>query len=109
VPTLILVSIRIHEIVFPAIALFTFYWTIVRPWRRERRLTADGILFLSLWSVWWFTDPMGNYHRIMYVYNSASVNLGCRSASSPAGRAGPAPTPNPSSGGRRSTSAASSC
>ena len=77
VPTFMLVSIRIHEIVFPAIAVFTVYWTLVRPWRRERRLTADGILCLSLWSVWWFTDPMANYHRIMYVYNSAAVNLGC--------------------------------
>src|SRR3954452_2742683 len=77
VPTFMVVSVRIHEVVFSAIAVAAFYWTIVRPWRRERRLTTDGILLLSLWSVWWFTDPMGNYHRIMYVYNSAAVNLGC--------------------------------
>jgi hypothetical protein len=77
VPTFMVVAVRIHEAVFSAIAVVAVWWTIVRPWRRERRLTADGILLLSLWSVWWFTDPMGNYHRIMYVYNTASVNLGC--------------------------------
>jgi hypothetical protein len=27
--------------------------------------------------VWWFTDPMGNYSRVAYLYNSAAVNLGC--------------------------------
>jgi hypothetical protein len=77
VPTFMVVSVRIHEVVFSLIAVVAFYVTIVRPWRRERRFTADGVLFVSLLSVWWFTDPIGNYGRIMYLYNGASVNLGC--------------------------------
>jgi hypothetical protein len=71
------ISARVHEIVFGLIALGTCYWLIIKPWRAERRLTTDGLLFLSFGFVWWFTDPLGNYGRVAYLYSSVTVNLGC--------------------------------
>lgn len=76
VPTFKLVALRVHEIAFGLGVLFAFYWTIVKPWRRERRITTDGVLFLSCCTLW-MTDPLSNYGRIGYVYNAAGLNLGC--------------------------------
>lgn len=36
------------------------YYLIVRPWRRERRLTLDGMLVIGFASIYW-QDPLANY------------------------------------------------
>ena len=36
------------------------WWFIVRPWRRERRITLDGMLLLSC-GLMFFQDPLLNY------------------------------------------------
>lgn len=33
-----------------------FYWFLIRPWRRERRITLDGLLFISM-GLMFFQDP----------------------------------------------------
>lgn len=47
-------AIATLEVLTPALAIGIFYWALVRPWRRERRITTDGLLvvcFLTMWFV----------------------------------------------------------
>lgn len=76
-PTFMVDSVYAHEAFFGVWALIAVYWYLIRPWRREHRLTADGILLISLGSIWAFADPLAGYFRIAYLYNSAEANLGC--------------------------------
>ena len=63
------------QIVVPAIGVFNLYWFIVRPWRRQHRLTFDGIVCISmlLGSVW---DPTSAYLQTWFSYNSYLLNWG---------------------------------
>ncbi|WP_437339720.1 spirocyclase AveC family protein, partial [Mycobacterium colombiense] len=36
------------------------WWFIIRPWRRERRITLDGMLMVSM-GLMFFQDPLLNY------------------------------------------------
>jgi len=36
------------------------WWFIIRPWRRERRITLDGMLLVSM-GLMFFQDPLLNY------------------------------------------------
>src|SRR4051794_24534035 len=42
------------------VGLGLIYWFLVRPWRRERRITFDGLLVLSCFLVVW-QDPLSSY------------------------------------------------
>jgi hypothetical protein len=77
VPGYMVAAARIHEVVFLAVGLFGLYWTIVRPWKRERRLGFDGMLCIALATNWMLQDPWLNYGRVFFTYNSALVNFGC--------------------------------
>ena len=57
------------------VALGLIYWFLVRPWRRERRITFDGLLCLSAFMVVW-QDPLSSYFNHWYTYNSYLVNFG---------------------------------
>jgi hypothetical protein len=63
------------EIVFSAAALFSFYWFLLRPWLRERRITTDGLLCIAflLASPW---DPLSTYTNDWFTYNSHLINFG---------------------------------
>ncbi|MCP3812078.1 spirocyclase AveC family protein, partial [Mycobacteriaceae bacterium Msp059] len=39
---------------------FAIWWFFIRPWRRERRITLDGMLFVSM-GLMFFQDPLLNY------------------------------------------------
>jgi hypothetical protein len=56
-------------------ALGLIYWFLVRPWRRERRITFDGLLTISCFLVAW-QDPLSSYFNHWYTYNSYMVNRG---------------------------------
>lgn len=51
------------------------WWFIVRPWRRDRRITLDGMLLVSL-SLMFFQDPFLNYVNVWCTYNAAQFNRG---------------------------------
>ncbi len=51
------------------------WWFIVRPWRRERRITLDGMLLVSL-SLMFFQDPLLNYLNTWCTYNTWQFNRG---------------------------------
>ena len=52
-----------------------FWFVIVRPWRREGRLSNDGLLGLVFALIWW-QDPMLNYFQSWFTYNTVFVNFG---------------------------------
>ena len=57
------------------VALGVLYWTLVRPWRRDRRITFDGLLTISCLLVVW-QDPLSSYFNHWYAYNAYLVNMG---------------------------------
>lgn len=62
--------------IFYGLAAVAFYVAIVKPWQRERRLTADGYLLLST-TTFWCSDPGMNYFQQYLTYNQRLPNLGC--------------------------------
>ncbi len=51
------------------------YYFIVRPWRRERRITTDGMLLVSF-GLLFFQDPLLNYFNTWSTYNTWLWNMG---------------------------------
>jgi hypothetical protein len=47
-----------------------------KPWRRQRRLTLDGLVYIAL-AFLWIQDPLFNSTKMLYTQNGALVNLGC--------------------------------
>ncbi len=75
VPTFMKVTLLFFQVVMIPIALVLFYAFVIRPFRRERRVGVNGVLFLGLCSLW-FQDPAGNYGGSEVVYNSSMFNRG---------------------------------
>jgi Spirocyclase AveC-like len=76
-PTWMKVSLVCWQVVFLAAALGVVYWFIVRPWRRERRLTFDGMFVIAWFFAWAMQDSWFNYTSQWFNYNSRLINLGC--------------------------------
>ena len=58
------------------------WWFIVRPWRRERRITLDGMLMVSM-GLMFFQDPLLNYFNTWCTYNTWLFNRGSWSSDIP--------------------------
>ena len=56
---------------------------IIRPWRRERRLTLDAMMIIAFAQAWMLQDPWLNYSNTWFNYNAAFVNLGCPQCHAP--------------------------
>jgi hypothetical protein len=54
---------------------FAIWWFVVRPWRRERRITLDGMLLAST-GLMFFQDPFLNYINTWCTYNTWLWNRG---------------------------------
>lgn len=54
---------------------FALWFFIIRPWVRERRITLDGMLLVSM-GLMMFQDPMLNYHSTWCTYNAWLFNQG---------------------------------
>lgn len=61
---------------------FALWWFIIRPWRRERRITLDGMLFASM-GLMFFQDPLLNYFNTWCTYNTWLFNRGSWSSHIP--------------------------
>lgn len=55
-------------------AVFAYYF-LIRPWRREGRITLDGLLCIVFVSTFW-QDSLLNYFQPWYTWNNAFFNLG---------------------------------
>lgn len=74
-PHLMKVLLNTWQIVGIFAMFFMFYWFLIRPWRRERKITTDGILTLVFLAMY-FQDPMLNFVQNWCTYNSYLVNFG---------------------------------
>ena len=54
---------------------FCLYWFVLRPWRRDGRLSTDGLFCLSF-AILSFQDPLSSYHGHWFTYNTYLVNWG---------------------------------
>ena len=51
------------------------YYFLVRPWRREKRITTDGMLLVAC-GLMFFQDPLLNYFNTWSTYNTWMWNMG---------------------------------
>lgn len=58
------------------------YYLIIRPWRRERRVTLDGLLTIAFLLLYW-QDPLVNYTQAHFTYSTAFLNYGSWAAEIP--------------------------
>ena len=63
------------EAITVSLVVFFGYWFVVRPWRRERRMTLDGLLYLACFTLYW-ADPLLNYAQTWGTYNAVFFNRG---------------------------------
>lgn len=75
VPTWMKWSVHGQEVaglVFLAVFLYFF---LVKPWRRERRITTDGLFCLVFFTMFW-QDTILNFFQPWFTYNAEMWNLG---------------------------------
>ncbi|MHB8695524.1 MAG: spirocyclase AveC family protein [Solirubrobacteraceae bacterium] len=76
VPSWMKASLISMEIGFTLLWLWCCWHFIVKPWRRDRRLSTDGLLCLCFFVFCWFQDPLADYGGAVFTYNSYLVNVG---------------------------------
>jgi hypothetical protein len=69
------VMFTVLQIAVPVAAVVLFYFWVIRPWRRHRRLTTDAMIALSASTVF-FWDMVMNYTSVSLLYNSHLLNRG---------------------------------
>jgi Spirocyclase AveC-like len=74
-PAWMSVDLVVSQVVVTAGMCGFFYWFLIRPWWRERRLSSDGLLCVA-GLLLWFQDGMTNYATPWITYNSHLVNIG---------------------------------
>jgi hypothetical protein len=75
VPTFMKVAIVFFEVTSIPAALLLLYFLVIRPWRREGRLTIDGALTIAFATLW-FQDCLSAYSGHWFTYNSWALNFG---------------------------------
>jgi hypothetical protein len=63
------------QVIGIAVALGLIGWFLVRPWRRDGRVSFDGLLCVAALLVVW-QDPLSSYFSHWYTYNAYLVNDG---------------------------------
>jgi hypothetical protein len=75
VPTYMKVALTFFQIASIPAALLCIYLLVVRPWRRDGRLSVDGAFTIAFTTLW-FQDPLSAYSGHWMVYNSWAINFG---------------------------------
>lgn len=81
-PTLMKTILTVYTIGIVIGLPLGIWWFIVRPWRRERRITLDG-MFLVATGLMFFQDPLLNYFNTWCTYNTWMFNRGSWSSHIP--------------------------
>lgn len=71
-PLYMVINAWAQQIVGSIGAVFCLYWFVVRPWRRDGRISWDGMFLLAAWTVWW-QDAAVNWITNNAVYNTATM------------------------------------
>ena len=74
-PTWMRIAVRAGEVVSTLIALAMLYWLVITPWRRERRIPYDGLVFIAALAVSVY-DPLNAYFHTWFAYNAYFFNRG---------------------------------
>jgi hypothetical protein len=75
VPSYIEVGSHVMEAIgVVALPIFLYYF-LIRPWRRERHITTDGLFCLAFFTVFW-QDSLPNYFQPWLTYNAVLFNRG---------------------------------
>ncbi|MHB8695629.1 MAG: spirocyclase AveC family protein [Solirubrobacteraceae bacterium] len=72
----------IFQILGPIGIVALFWFVLIRPWRRNGRVTFDGLLISALFFVS-CQDPLSSYFENWYTYNSYMLNWGAWNKSFP--------------------------
>jgi len=75
VPAYMKIAMVAWQVILPLSGLTIIYLFVVRPWRRERRLTTYGLLVIAF-STLWFQDPLSAYGGEWFTYNAWQLNMG---------------------------------
>ena len=75
VPTYMKVAMIAFQVILPIAGVTAIYLFVIRPWRRERRLTTYGLLVVAFSTLWW-QDPLSAYGGEWFSYNAWQVNMG---------------------------------
>jgi len=52
------------------------WFFLVRPWRRDGRISLDGMLVLVWFQIYWLLDPAFDYFGHMFTFNAYAFNMG---------------------------------
>jgi hypothetical protein len=63
------VAIQVQLVLTVGLFLACVYAFLVRPWRRERRLSMDGMMFIALMTMYW-QDMLSNFLRPYFLFNT---------------------------------------
>ena len=75
VPTFMKVAVVFFEVISIPAILACFYFMVVKPWRRDGKLSVDGALTIAFATVW-FQDPLSAYSGTWFTYNAWALNYG---------------------------------
>jgi Spirocyclase AveC-like len=84
IPTSHVITVWAVEIVCTAVAFFTLYHFVFKPWRRTGRIDADAMLVLVCANLY-FWDPVLNWRRPFILYSSQAANVGSWTSAYPGG------------------------
>ena len=75
VPTFMKVAIVFFEVLAIPAILGCFYFMVVKPLRRDGKLSVDGALTIAFATLW-FQDPLSAYSGTWFTYNAWALNYG---------------------------------
>jgi hypothetical protein len=75
IPTQMIVAIRVWEVLAVIGSALMVWFVLVKPWRRDGRISLDGMFVLVMITVVW-QDVLCNLFQTFIVYNSGFVNRG---------------------------------
>ena len=67
--------LNLLQIVIPLLFFLCIWYWVVKPWRREGRMTNDGMMAIACWAICIY-DCIMNYTSTTLLYNSHAVNFG---------------------------------